>query len=154
MQTVAVRPAAVEPVFGGSLVRDAKAAGKYFTAVEAVLQAQKAEEQYADEAALKSRARAVKEQFFRRHAAAIYDEVTDHSARLLRVSEVVAAASSRYPALLPTRAQLDAERALKLQSAKEGRELDQGLFIAQVLADERCRGRRAWTGPKKSHTSP
>jgi hypothetical protein len=81
LQTVAVRPAAVEPVFGGSLVRDAKAAGKYFTAVEAVLQAQKAEEQHADEAALKSRARAVKEQFFRRHAAAIYDEVTDDGAR-------------------------------------------------------------------------
>jgi hypothetical protein len=97
LQTVAVRPAAVEPVFGGSLVRDAKAAGKYFTAVEAVLQAQKAEEQHADEAALKSRARAVKEQFFRRHAAAIYDEVTDDGARFLRVSEVVAAASNRYP---------------------------------------------------------
>jgi (3,5-dihydroxyphenyl)acetyl-CoA 1,2-dioxygenase len=138
LQTVAVRPAAVEPVFGGSLVRDAKAAGKYFTAVEAVLRTQKAEEQHPDEAGLKSRARAVKEQFFRRHAAAIYDEVTDHGARFLRVSEVVAAASNRYPALLPTRAQLDAERALKQQSAKEGRELDQGLFIAQVLADERC----------------
>ena len=48
------------------------------------------------------------------------------------------AASDRYPALLPTRAQIDAERALTQQSAKEGRELDQGLFIAQVLADERC----------------
>jgi (3,5-dihydroxyphenyl)acetyl-CoA 1,2-dioxygenase len=71
------------------------------TAVEAVLQAQKAEEQHADEAALKSRARAVKDQFFRRHAAAIYDEVTDDGARFLRVSEVVAAASNRYPALLP-----------------------------------------------------
>jgi len=86
LQTVAVRPAAVEPVFGGSLVRDAKAAGKYFTAVEAVLQAQKAEEQHAGEAALKSRARAVKEQFFRRHAAAIYDEVTDDGALSARYS--------------------------------------------------------------------
>ncbi len=48
------------------------------------------------------------------------------------------AASSRYPALLPTPAQIDAERALRQQSAKQGREIDQGLFIGQILADERC----------------
>ncbi len=59
-------------------------------------------------------------------------------ARTLRVSELVAAASARYPALLPTPEQIAAERALMQQSAKEGRELDQGLFIAHVLADERC----------------
>ena len=91
-----------------------------------------------EDGALKSRARAVKEQFFRRHAVAIYDEVTEEGARTLRVSELVAAASARYPALLPTPEQIAAERALMQQSAKEGRELDQGLFIAHVLADERC----------------
>ena len=48
------------------------------------------------------------------------------------------AIASRYPALLPSREQIDAERALMQQSAKLGRELEQGLFIAQVLADERC----------------
>jgi (3,5-dihydroxyphenyl)acetyl-CoA 1,2-dioxygenase len=51
---------------------------------------------------------------------------------------LLTAASSRYPALLPTSAQIDAERALMQQSAKEGRELDLGLFIGQILADERC----------------
>ena len=106
MQKVAVRPAPsapVEPVFGASLARDADAAGKYFAAVEAALQAQKTERPHEEDGALKSRARAVKEQFFRRHAVAIYDEVTDGGARTLRVSELVAAASARYPALLPTR---------------------------------------------------
>jgi thioesterase DpgC len=88
--------------------------------------------------ALKAHARDVKEQFFRRHAAAVYDEVTGHCTRSLRVSELLAAASTCYPALLPSRAQIEAERALLQQSAKEGRELDQGLFIAHVLADERC----------------
>ena len=80
MQKVAVRPAPsapVEPVFGASLARDADAAGKYFAAVEAALQAQKTERPHEEDGALKSRARAVKEQFFRRHAVAIYDEVTD-----------------------------------------------------------------------------
>ncbi len=141
MQKVAVRPAPsdpVEPVFGASLARDAGAAGKYFAAVEAVLEAQKTEQPQQEDGALKSRARAVKEQFFRRHAVAIYDEVTEEGARTLRVSELVAAASARYPALLPTPEQIAAERALMQQSAKEGRELDQGLFIAHVLADERC----------------
>jgi (3,5-dihydroxyphenyl)acetyl-CoA 1,2-dioxygenase len=142
VQKVVVRPDAPaipdEPVFGASLERDAAAVSKYFTDVEAVLRMRKAEERQADATALKLNARAVKEQFFRRHAAAIYDEVTDRCARALRVSELVAAASSRYPVLLPTRAQIDAERALMKQSAKEGRELDQGLFIAQILADERC----------------
>jgi thioesterase DpgC len=130
-----------EPLFGTSLARDAEAAGKYFAEVEAAQQAQKAkssDEPSAEAAALKARARVLKEQFFRRHAAAIYDEVTDHGARYLRASELIAAAAGRYPALLPTRAQIDAERALMQQSGKEGRELDQGLFIAHVLADERC----------------
>ena len=40
--------------------------------------------------------------------------------------------------MLPTRKQIDAERALKKQIAKEGLEIDQGVFIAHVLADERC----------------
>ncbi len=146
MQKLAVRPAPpapAEPAFGASLSRDAEAASKYFTDLEAVLQSlpQKAArkgEQPAETAALKARARAVKEQFFRHHAAAIYDEMTDNGARALRVSELLAAASGRYPALLPTRERINEERALMQQSAKQGREIDQGLFIAHVLADERC----------------
>lgn len=144
MQKLAVRSDSAgpaEPVFGVSLAYNAEAAGKYFGEVETLLQAQKAGrpgDAQVDGRALKARVRALKEQFFRRHAIAIYDEVTGNCARFLRVSEVVAAAASRYPALLPSRAQLDAERALKKQSAKDGRELDQGLFLAQILADERC----------------
>jgi thioesterase DpgC len=80
----------------------------------------------------------VKEKFFRRHVAALYDEATDHGARFLRVGELLMAVASRYPALLPNREQIDAERALMQQSAKRGYELEQGLFVAQVLADERC----------------
>jgi (3,5-dihydroxyphenyl)acetyl-CoA 1,2-dioxygenase len=144
VQKLAVRPdlsIPAEPLFGASLPSDAAAASKYFTDVEALLQAQKAAHENGvpiETAALKVQARSVKERFFRRHAVAIYDEVTSHGSRSLRVSELLAAASSRYPALLPTPAQIDAERALMQQSAKQGRELDQGLFIGQILADERC----------------
>ena len=144
MQTVAVRPpppASAEPVFGASLARDAEAATRYFTEIEALVQAAKtdrSDERQAEVAALKAQALSVKEKFFRRHAAALYDEATDQGARFLRVGELVMTVASRHPGLLPTREQIDAERALMQQSAKEGRELDQGLFIGQILADERC----------------
>ena len=144
MQTAAVRPAPpalAEPVFGSSLACDAEAASKYFTDVEALVQAGKADRpgaRRAEAAALKTNALSVKEKFFRHHAVALYDEMTGNGARFLRVGELLMAVSSRYPTLLPTREQIDAERALMQQSAKQGRELDQGLFIAQVLADERC----------------
>jgi thioesterase DpgC len=144
LQTVAVRPpppAPAEPVFGASLARDAEAATRYFTEIEALVQAAKtdrSDERQAGVAALKAQALSVKEKFFRRHAAALYDEATDQGARFLRVGELVMTVAGRHPGLLPTREQIDAERALTQQSAKEGRELDQGLFIGQILADERC----------------
>jgi (3,5-dihydroxyphenyl)acetyl-CoA 1,2-dioxygenase len=140
VQIRAVRPdvpGPVEPAFGASLAYNAEAASKYLGEVGAALRVgATGGDAPAERAALKQRARKVKEHFFRLHAAAIYDEVTNNGARFLRVSEVVEAAAARYPALLPSRAALEAERALKQQSAKEGRELDQGLFLGQVLADK------------------
>ncbi len=141
LQKVAERPASsapAEPVFTGLLARDAEAAGAYLAGVEALREAERAAQPGAETAALKAHLLRVKEEFFRRHAVAIYDEMTGRGARALRVSELLTAASGRYPALLPTREEIDAERGLMKQSAKEGRELDQGLFIGQVLADERC----------------
>jgi (3,5-dihydroxyphenyl)acetyl-CoA 1,2-dioxygenase len=128
-----------EPAFGASLAFNAEAAGKYFKEAEARLKAQAANGAGRPEAAaLKADAFRIKERFFRLHATAIYDEVTNDGARFLRVSELLDAAAARYSAVLPTREVIEAERALKQQSAKEGRELDQGLFLGQVLADERC----------------
>jgi thioesterase DpgC len=132
------RSAPVEPNFGTTLARDAEAASQYFTAIETLLQSLRTDDRLAEAAALKERARAVKEQFFRHQAVAIYDEVTARRTRSLRVSEVLMAAAERYPALLPTRQRIDQERALLQQSAKEGYEVDQGLFVAHILADERC----------------
>jgi (3,5-dihydroxyphenyl)acetyl-CoA 1,2-dioxygenase len=137
LQTVAVRPvspAPAEPVFGASLQRDAEAASAYFADVEALAQAGRSDEH----TALKARVLSVKEKFFRRHAVALYDEATGQGARFLRVGELLTAVANRYPALLPSREQIDAERALMRQSAKQGREREQGLLIGQILADERC----------------
>ena len=80
----------------------------------------------------------LKEDFFRRHATAIYDALTDGCTIPRRLSDLVYAAADVLPQLLPTRAAIAEERALKRQSAKRGREIEQGLFAAHVLADERC----------------
>ncbi len=143
MQKLAVRPSLAEPTLGASLARDAEAAGAYAAEIEAALRAmgpkvQRVGEKRTESEALKASARAVKERFFRRHAVAIYDELTGHGARSLRISELVVAAAARYPALLPTPERIAEERALMQQSAKEGYEVDQGLFLAHVIADERC----------------
>jgi (3,5-dihydroxyphenyl)acetyl-CoA 1,2-dioxygenase len=137
VQTLAVRPgmpALAEPVLGASLAQDSEVASKYFVEIENLLATSKT----VDAAALRAKALSVKEKFFRRHAVALYDEATDRGARFLRVGELLMAVAGRYPAQLPNREQIDDERALMRQSAKRGREVEQGLFIAQVLADERC----------------
>jgi thioesterase DpgC len=64
---------------------------------------------------------------------AIYDELTDSRTRLLRVTELLAEAAHRYPGLVPTRSELDEERQ-QLQKDKRGLEIDQGAFLAEVLA--------------------
>jgi thioesterase DpgC len=127
-------PALAEPVLGASLAQDSEVASKYFVEIENLLATSKT----VDAAALRAQALSIKEKFFRRHAVALYDEATDRGARFLRVGELLMAVAGRYPALLPNREQIDDERALMRQSAKRGREVEQGLFIAQVLADERC----------------
>ncbi len=144
MQKLAVRPAVpelAEPALGFSLACDAEAATAFVAAIDAQIRAARKAaptgEHAADVVALKTHAQKVKDRFFRHHATAIYDHVTEKGARFLRVRDVVLAAADRYPALLPTEAELDAERALKQQSAKEGRELDQGLFLSHIFADER-----------------
>lgn len=73
----------------------------------------------------------------RRDVTTIYAALTNQFERPLRVAELVYEAAERFPGLVPTRAEIDAERALK-QKDKAGLEIAQGDFIARVLADPRC----------------
>lgn len=119
------------PAFDGNLAKDLARAQKYLR--ECASQASGPHR-----AAARQAAQGVKEDFFRRNAAEMYAELTGNLSRQIRVSELVYAGAERYAGLLPTRAEIDAERALRKQIAKEGREIDQGLFVAHVLADPRC----------------
>jgi thioesterase DpgC len=77
--------------------------------------------------------RAERDAVLRTNVESIYDEVTDGRRRLLRVAELVYAAAERYPDLLPSRNEVNDERE-RVQKDKVGLEIDQGIFVAHVLA--------------------
>lgn len=142
MQTFAARDVPTDPIVGDALATDAAAVSSYFAGIKTALQslgppAERTSEALRNASEIKAQARKTKERFFRHHAAEIYDDVTDGCAEALRISELVYKVAGKYPDILPTRECIDGERALMLQSAKEGWEIEQGLFVAHVLADER-----------------
>ncbi len=78
-----------------------------------------------------------RETFLRSHAADLYDAVTGRRTRWLRLEDLLSAAAARVPGLVPTSAEMEAERARALPD-KEGIELAQGLLAGHVLADPRA----------------
>jgi thioesterase DpgC len=81
--------------------------------------------------------RAAREQYLRAHASAIYEHLTDGRRRFVRVDELCRRAAEAFPGLVPSEEQL-ADEAPRLQRDKRGVEVDQGLFLAHVLADPAC----------------
>ena len=87
-------------------------------------------------AAILAAARAAREGFLARHAARLYDDLTDGGTRFVRLEDLVFAAADAVPGLAPTKAEVAAEAALD-QRDKDGVEIDQGILLAHVLAGER-----------------
>lgn len=77
-----------------------------------------------------------RDSFLREHAETLYDELTGGCTRSLRLAELLGAAGARVPGLVPTAADLAAERARPLPE-KEGIEFAQGLLVGHVLARPR-----------------
>jgi thioesterase DpgC len=80
--------------------------------------------------------RAARERFLRAHAETVYDELTGGCSRFIRLERLVYAAATAFPGLTPTEAEVAAEAACD-QGEKDGLEVDQGIFLAHVLAHER-----------------
>jgi len=80
-------------------------------------------------------ARNQRERFLAAHAQALYDELTRNRSRFIRLEDLVFAAAVAVPGLTPTTAQVATEAEL-LQRDKDGVEIDQGIFLAHVLASE------------------
>ncbi len=87
--------------------------------------------------ALFSRARASREAFLKAHAVTVYDRLTGGRSRFLRLEDLVFEAADAMPGLVPSSAEVAAEASLK-QGDKDGVEVDQGIFLAHVLADRAC----------------
>src|SRR5277367_268917 len=79
--------------------------------------------------------RAQRERFLAAHCETLYDHLTDNRSRFVRVEDLVFGAAAAVPGLTPTAQQLAAE-ADCLQRDKDGVEIDQGIFLAHVLASE------------------
>jgi thioesterase DpgC len=124
--------------FGRNFKRDAAAATQYWRAGAAFLSRlpKKPSRTVAQQLAadiVRSNCRSARERFLTSHADAVYRGLTKNLGVFVRVEELCYAAAKLVPGLTPTQKQVDAESAL-LQSEKDGVEVDQGIFLAQVLA--------------------
>ncbi|MGW2228523.1 (3,5-dihydroxyphenyl)acetyl-CoA 1,2-dioxygenase DpgC [Streptomyces formicae] len=88
--------------------------------------------QRAATAAAKDAARALRTRFMDVYADAVYDRLTADRTLDLRIAELLEAAAAELPGLVPDAARLAAERS-RPQAAKEGDEIDQGIFLRAVL---------------------
>jgi enoyl-CoA hydratase/carnithine racemase len=120
---------------------DAQAASRFFQAGQALLdrlpqRARRAEGEQSAADIVHAALRSVRTRFLRIYAPLVYAELTDSMQRFVRVDDLVYLAAERFPGLVPTRARIQADRAHP-QKDKEGYEIDQGLFLAQVLSSQR-----------------
>jgi thioesterase DpgC len=72
--------------------------------------------------------------FMRENARAVYDSLTAKRTRFVRADELCRLAAKKYPGLVPSEKDLAREAALPL-GKKQGLEVDQGIFLSQVLGD-------------------
>jgi thioesterase DpgC len=126
------------PRVTGSLKRDAAAATKFWRTGDALLaklpkKRQRTLEQQSAADAILSTCRRLREGFLRKYADAIYRRLTKNLSAFHRVDELAFDVAKLVPGLTPTRKQVDAESTL-MQSEKDGVEIDQGIFLAQMLA--------------------
>jgi thioesterase DpgC len=82
-------------------------------------------------------ARQSREQFLRHHVEPVYSALTHDFSQFVRVAELLYAAAEAFPDLVPSAQQIAAESGT-LQAHKDGLEIDQGIFLAQVLGHERA----------------
>lgn len=83
------------------------------------------------------RERDLRERFLASHTEALYGKLTHDRKNFVRADRLVAEAANLLPGLVPSAEDLAAEAPLALKD-KEGLEIDQGLLLAHVLADEAC----------------
>jgi (3,5-dihydroxyphenyl)acetyl-CoA 1,2-dioxygenase len=127
--------------FTGNYKRDVAAATKYWRAGATFLsklpkKSQRTTEQMLAVQNILDRGREAREQFLTHHAEAIYCKLTKNYSEFKRVDALAYDAAKLVPGLTPTRQQVSAEAGM--QSQKDGVEIDQGIFLSHVLANEKA----------------
>jgi len=84
-------------------------------------------------AVILSAGRAARERFLGTHAGAVYRALTNDRGAFVRVEDLVYGAARVVPGLTPTREEVAREDGM--QREKDGAEIDQGIFLAHILAD-------------------
>jgi (3,5-dihydroxyphenyl)acetyl-CoA 1,2-dioxygenase len=80
-------------------------------------------------------ARQTRTQFLRDHVESLYNALTEGGSRHVRIEQLVIAAAEAVPGLMPGKHDLATENG-RLQRDRSGVEIDQGLFVAAVLANQ------------------
>jgi (3,5-dihydroxyphenyl)acetyl-CoA 1,2-dioxygenase len=129
------------PTATGEYEGDSRAHGALWRRSATLLQAmppkpRRSEAEQAAAEALLSVCRASRESFLAAHVETVYDLLTGRGSAFRRLDDLVYAAAELVPGLTPTRREVDAEAA-RPQRDKDGAEIDQGLFLAHVLARPR-----------------
>ncbi len=81
--------------------------------------------------------RKTRSDFLSSHVSAVYGALTGSRSRFVRLEALCEEAAEAFPGLVPGRVQLAREASL-MQRDKDGAEVDQGIFLSHVLADERA----------------
>jgi thioesterase DpgC len=94
------------------------------------------EPEHAAATVIRETARRARTRFLHAHVEAVYNILTDRLSRRLRVDELVAAAADVVPGLVPGPQDIAAEDG-RLAHDRSGAEIDHGLFVSAVLANQR-----------------
>jgi enoyl-CoA hydratase/carnithine racemase len=120
------------PDVSGDYQRDAASFGRFWQQVTAFLD--RVPLRSSDWTAAAEAARATRERFLAAHVGTVYRALTDELRSFVRVERLVVEAARVVPGLVPSAEQLAADNARE-QKDKHGVEIDQGIFLAHVLAD-------------------
>ena len=130
---------AVRPKVSADYEQDAGAFSRFWTDGLALLdrlpaKPERSSEEQAAAAAILQEARRARIAFLECHRAELYRRLTDDYARFLRAHDLLDAAGDLVPALVPAPSLIEAENG-RLQKHKDGHEIDQGIFLNQIIAD-------------------
>jgi len=126
----------------GDFQKDSHACSKYWLLDEQILSKlpvknkRSVEEQKAATYVLE-RTRARREEFLFLHAETVYKKITHNLTQFIRLEELLHAANDLVPGLTVSKKTI-AEGDHLLQSQKDGHEINQGIFLGHVLANQEC----------------